>query len=130
MNFDAKSEVDARNTLESRITRLGINMKFSMRLDEEAVTEFHTDVVDRQLQKPAEVIFPMRSRWHEFQHLMTSRDSTIFLLESEKPDAIARWRTQLGSWDIEAQGIPLLFVVNLALTITIIFSMEATLLGQ
>lgn len=53
VNFDAKSEVDARNALESRITRLGISMKFSMRLDEEAVTEFCADVVDRQLQKPA-----------------------------------------------------------------------------
>lgn len=48
----------------------------------------------------------MRSRWHEFQHLMTSGDSTIFLLESEKPDAVARWRAQLGSWDIEDSRYP------------------------
>ena len=51
VNFDAESEFDVRNTLEGQIARLGINMKSSMRLDEEAVTEFYTDVVDRQLKK-------------------------------------------------------------------------------
>lgn len=38
VNFDAESEFDVRNTPEGQIARLGINMKFSMRLDEEAVT--------------------------------------------------------------------------------------------
>lgn len=106
VNFSAASELNARDILESRIAQLGINMKFSMRLDEEAVTEFYADVIDRQLQKPAEVLSPMRSRWHEFQHLMTSGDSTIFLLESERFDAVARWRAQLGSWDIEGSRDP------------------------
>lgn len=106
VNFDAESEVDARNTLESRIARLGINMKFSVRLDEEAVTEFYTDVVDRQLKKPPEVTLSMPSRWHEFQSLMTDSESTILLLESQNTDAVQTWRSQLGSWDIERSRDP------------------------
>lgn len=109
VNFDAESEFDVRNTLEGQIARLGINMKFSMRLDEEAVTEFYTDVVDRQLKKPPEVTLSMPSRWHEFQHLMTSGESTILLLESQDANTVQVWRSQLGSWDVEGSQDPSTF---------------------
>lgn len=92
--------------LEEHIESLGVHTKISMTLDDEAITDFYSDTVSRQLQKPPEVTFVMRNRWCEFQHLMTSGLATVALLESQDATAVETWRSQLGHWNIEESRDP------------------------
>lgn len=97
----------AADEIESAIANLGVITKFSVNFDEAAVYDFYGgQPMDAQLPLSPERYFVFANRWEEFVDLMQSGPTTALLLHSPDHDAIAKWREQVGHYDIVARRDP------------------------
>jgi nucleoside diphosphate kinase len=97
---------DIATTIEQDIKNLGLLLKFRFRFDDQAISEFYSGNSQlNQMNRPPEKYPHFKSRWDEFVHLMTSDDVQGYILVAES-GAVATWRDQVGSWDIENKSDP------------------------
>lgn len=95
-------DIDAAEKIEEMIEGLGVLAKFSILFSQEAAEEFYGGGPQESMSKekprnPDEY----ESRWPEFVDFMTSGPTTVILLHSPNGDAIPRWRSHLGHWNID-----------------------------
>lgn len=95
-------DIDAAEKIEEMIKGLGVLAKFSILFSQEAAEEFYGGGPQESMSKesprnPDEY----ESRWPEFVDFMTSGPTTVILLHSPNGDAIPRWRSHLGHWNID-----------------------------
>lgn len=95
-------DTDAAEKIEEMIEGLGVLAKFSILFSQEAAEEFYGGGPQESMSKekprnPDEY----ESRWPEFVDFMTSGPTTVILLHSPNGDAIPRWRSHLGHWNID-----------------------------
>lgn len=95
-------DIEAANKIEEMIEGLGVLAKISIKLTPQAAEEFYGGGPRENMSKEAPInpnIY--ESRWPEFIDFMTSGPTTIILLYSPAGDAISRWRSHLGHWNID-----------------------------
>ena len=95
-------DVEAAGRIEEMIEDLGVLAKFSFNFTTETTEEFYGGGPQESMSKEA----PREpgkydSRWPEFVDFMTSGPTTVILLHSPNGDAIQRWRSHLGHWNID-----------------------------
>lgn len=95
------ADTEAADHIEESIANLGVAAKFAIQFDSDTVDNFYRgQPKDIQENLPAERYSPFKNRWEEFVDLMTSGPTTVMLLHSNNGDAIAKWRNQVGHYDI------------------------------
>lgn len=93
------TDAELESVIESRIMGLGFITKFAVDFDSQAVEEFYGgSPKEVQLTLPPERYLKYPSRWEEFVDLMLSGRTTVILLHNV--NAISRWRTQVGHYDV------------------------------
>lgn len=102
------NDIDAATLVESEIVDLDVVARASITFDMEAVDEFYDGPPKYDSMLPSAPIRDQRfnNRWEEYADMMTSGPSTILLLGEEEGSAVAKWRAQLGHWNIEAKRDP------------------------
>lgn len=95
-------DIDAAEKIEEMIEGLGVLAKFSILFSHEAAEEFYGGGPQESMSKesPRNPV-KYESRWPEFVDFMTSGPTTVILLHSPNGDAIPRWRSHLGHWNID-----------------------------
>lgn len=101
-NLKGLPDIDAANHIEEMIGGLGILAKFSFKFDREATEKFYGGGPQESMskEKPLDTN-SYDSRWPEYVDFMTSGPTTAILLYSPEGDAISRWRSHLGHWNID-----------------------------
>ncbi len=101
------SDLEAADVVEREIA-LGMGLKFSVSLDLDTVEEFYGGEPKHNSMLPSPPLtnpaYP--TRWEEFVDLMISGPLTVLILRDEEGNAIDRWRSQLGHWNVEARRDP------------------------
>lgn len=95
-------DIEAAGRIEEMIEDLGVLAKFSFNFTTETTEEFYGGGPQESMSKedPRQ---PGKydSRWPEFVDFMTSGPTTVILLHSPNGDAVQRWRSHLGHWNID-----------------------------
>lgn len=95
-------DYEASQTIEEKITGLGVAAKFSVFFDDEVIDEFYAgDPQAVMMKAEPEDSSRFDNRWPEFKEFMTSGPTTILLLHSPNGYAVDLWRAHLGHWNIE-----------------------------
>ena len=101
-NIEGLPDLEASDRIEEMIEGLGVMAKFSFRFSAEAAEEFYGGGPKQSMinERPLD---PNKysSRWPEFIAFMASGNTTVLLLHSPDGDAIAKWRSHLGHWNID-----------------------------
>jgi nucleoside diphosphate kinase len=96
----------AADNLEYHIQDLGMLIKFRFKFDEQGIYEFYNGKSQvNQMNRPPERDFSLSNRWEEFVGIMTSGPVTCYILTAPA-GAAARWRRQIGHWDIANHADP------------------------
>jgi nucleoside diphosphate kinase len=106
-NLEDLPDLEAAEQVEQMIHDLGVVAKFSVVFDRNTVEEFYGGGPQASMEKQAP-IDPGKytSHWPEFINFMSSGPSTVLLLHSPDGDAIERWRSHLGHWNIDENRDP------------------------
>lgn len=102
------TDKEASDIVERGIQNLGIALKFSVQLDKDLVDEFYDGPpkYDSMLPAAPERHTEYDNRWDEFVNLMTEGPSTIMILKDDEGEAVPKWRSQLGHWDVNNRRDP------------------------
>ena len=95
-------DFEAADRIEGMIEGLGVLAKFSFNFTTETTEEFYGGGPQESMSKESP-IDPIKyvSRWPEFVEFMTSGPTTVILLHDPSGDAIQKWRSHLGHWNID-----------------------------
>lgn len=101
-NTEGLPDSECAVQIEEMIMGLGELAKFSFRFIKDAAEEFYGGGPEISMSKET----PRnpdnyKTRWPEFIDFMTSGPTTVLLLHSPGSDAIAKWRSHLGHWNID-----------------------------
>ena len=95
-------DIDAADKIEEMIEGLGVLAKFSFNFNQQEVEEFYGGGPQDSMSKEApRNPSQYETRWPEFVDFMTSGPTTVILLHSPSGDAIPKWRSHLGHWNID-----------------------------
>lgn len=101
-NLQGLTDTDAADRIEEEITGLGMMAKFSFKFTPAIIEEFYGGGPQESMLKEAPInSTAYDSRWPEFIDFMSSGPVTALLLYSENGDAIEKWRSHLGHWNID-----------------------------
>lgn len=101
-NREALPDSECAEQIEEMIEELGVVAKFSFQFTDEAAKEFYSGDPELNMSKqPPRNTDDYQSRWPEFIDSMTSGPTTVLLLHDPDGNAIAKWRSHLGHWNID-----------------------------
>ena len=95
-------DLSAAEQIENMINELGVLAKFSFHFTAQSAHEFYQGDPEASMsQEPARNPERYPNRWPEFIDFMSSGPTTVLLLHSPNGDAIPKWRSHLGHWNID-----------------------------
>lgn len=95
-------DLEATDHIEESIGGLAVITKFSFTFTHDAVDVFYGGGPQASMEKEKPIDpAAYQSRWLEFRDFMASAPTTALLLYSPDGDAISRWRSHLGHWNID-----------------------------
>lgn len=106
-NLLGLDDAEAADTIEEMISGLGVMGKFSFTFNSDAIAELYSgDPQDNMLKQTPVDPEKYPSRWPEFIDFMSSGPTTALILFSESGDAIEKWRSHLGHWNVDVNRDP------------------------
>ena len=106
-NLQSLSDSECAELIEEMIVGLGVVGKFSFKFTEDVVDEFYSGAPQETMERNSPLDSTrFDSRWPEFKEFMASGPTTALLLYSPDGDAIEKWRSHLGHWNIDKNRDP------------------------
>ncbi len=101
-NLLGLGDAEAADTIEEMISELGVMGKFSFTFNQSAIAELYAgDPQENMLKQTPVNPDKYSSRWPEFIDFMSSGPTTALILFSANGDAIEKWRSHLGHWNVD-----------------------------
>lgn len=101
-NTEGLSDTECAEQIEGMIKGLGVVTKFSFQFTKNAAEEFYGGGPEESMSKEnPRNPDKYQTRWPEFIDFITSGPTTVSLLHNPDGDAITKWRSHLGHWNID-----------------------------
>lgn len=101
-NVEGLPDSECAEQIEEIIMGLGEVAKFSFQFTKDTAEEFYGGDPEVSMSKEApRNPDKYQTRWPEFIDFMTSGLTTVLLLHDPNGDAIVKWRSHLGHWNID-----------------------------